>query len=922
MSELSFSTTEKIQQLETQQIYAYKMFVNYVNSDNPFVDDLLHDLKDGLVLAKFLRNLSCKNIPTIIRKPTKDIEKLQNLSEIIRVVKDEGVKTSAASDEIFNGNKKAILSLLYQLMYKFRLGNCSVRMVDFTKWVKGRIGVKDPEFDLKQSLADGIIFAQLLNYLQSGVIDISTLEGSNTEKVQKCIDVAYARLNIPKLIMADYVAQGTVDDYCLYVYLTFFIMKDTHFEDNEVMNEIAKNLRERKLQARTTLRARVANTIQRMLDCVKNVKIKYPNMDDENIPEEAKELIPMEESLQKLLNDFMNVKMDENNEEMLFDIVNDPNMLMLKDWEEKVGKQEELIKNLTTGLERGKRRKMFQSMKEVSSATDLTSPIVKELAEKKKQLDDKNRDIEVLKKMRMTSEEDKKKLEEEVKELTVKIEELHKKVEASEELQTEIETLKEKVKDKEALEKQLELITNESECFKSNCEQLKSEIERMKKEQEDVETTHKTQIEELNSQNEQQQKSIDEFNSLIQQQEKEKETIVSNLQEKEAMIKEFDLKIQTFETECEKMKTTNVELTTHNEKIQSDFNELTKKHTEEIQKSEQQINEKEKLIEELTTSNKSKEEQVEELKTKMKDSMGTQCEIVQELDKTIQDNKDLHNQIEVLRSQVDNLLQQTEEEKEKGKAQVEDSEKKIRDVLNTVSEKDKVISELQKQIETHQTDKNDIQKQLEQLKLENDAFKLQIFTLTQEKENERKMTEEAQERLKKEMDDKLRELEDLKGQSKSKEEDFSQLKIIIDGLSKSLGEKTAAVSELTNEKTRIEEEKIKTKIACSDLAKQHEADQLTIQKMTKTLEKLENDYIEDKKYYSTLEMGYKNKELFSLDKEDDRRVLFNSLALAIKIVMPKQIVLDNTMLYEECLAEKVPLKEWNLWLVRRLHGEK
>ncbi|ELP89036.1 hypothetical protein EIN_164360 [Entamoeba invadens IP1] len=60
----------------------------------------------------------------------------------------------------------------------------------------------------------------------------------------------------------------------------------------------------------------------------------------------------------------------------------------------------------------------------------------------------------------------------------------------------------------------------------------------------------------------------------------------------------------------------------------------------------------------------------------------------------------------------------------------------------------------------------------------------------------------------------------------------------------------------------------------------------------------------------------------SVEDEEDKKVVFNGLALAIKIVLPKEVLkIDNTMLYEECKMKNIPLKDWNCWLVERLSKE-
>ncbi|KAL7715016.1 Cortexillin [Entamoeba marina] len=253
--------------VEEQQLFAYKNYLNFVLSEEPYVIDITKDLQDGSILNRFLLNLCGKLVPQTKEKPTKDIEKIQNLSNIVQFLKDEGIKIYGSAEEIFNGDQKTILSLLYQLLYRYRLGECPVKMSDFSKWIRSVLKVDNiNKFDLKQELSKGVVFAKMLNYIENDVVNIEQLNGNGLEIITLCIDTAYEKFNIPKLIIPKYVENQEIDDFCLYLYLTFFILKETDFEDNEILRDIVAGIRERKIQMRQSFRSRLSTTLYRLLE--------------------------------------------------------------------------------------------------------------------------------------------------------------------------------------------------------------------------------------------------------------------------------------------------------------------------------------------------------------------------------------------------------------------------------------------------------------------------------------------------------------------------------------------------------------------------------------------------------------------------------------------------------------------------------
>ncbi|EDR27752.1 alpha-actinin-2, putative [Entamoeba dispar SAW760] len=392
----------KTKSLEEQQLYAYTNFINYIINEEPFVHNILKDLKDGLVLIRLLRNLSGCDIPNSVENPLKDIEKIQNLSAVIQFAKDDGIKILSSAEEILAGDRKGILSFMYQILNKYRLGNCPVKMVHFAKWIKSSLKINNSDFDLKKELSEGVLLAKLLNYLQKDIIDLKSLGSNHLENIQKCIDIGYSKLRIPKLVKAENIVENTVDDYCLYFYLTFFIMKETHFEDNEMLKKIAQGLRERKIQARNQLKNRLERVLKKMIDQAKNTEKMYQCSDNTETPEEAKTLIGMISQLETMYINFEKISLPKGYVETNCDLTNDPMLKELKEWESKINITQEIMRKLISLINQKKRmnvltpRRVEPSKEEVKiNSTTETNHLEKQSNNKKQEVDDLKQKLSV-----------------------------------------------------------------------------------------------------------------------------------------------------------------------------------------------------------------------------------------------------------------------------------------------------------------------------------------------------------------------------------------------------------------------------------------------------------------------------------------------------------------------------------------------
>ncbi|BFU22747.1 calponin- domain containing family protein [Entamoeba histolytica HM-1:IMSS-B] len=617
----------KTKSLEEQQLYAYTNFINYIINEEPFVHNILKDLKDGLVLIRLLRNLSGCDIPNSVENPLKDIEKIQNLSAVIQFAKDDGIKILSSAEEILAGDRKGILSFMYQILNKYRLGNCPVKMAHFAKWIKSSLKINNADFDLKKELSEGVLLAKLLNYLQKDIIDLKSLGSNHLENIQKCIDIGYTKLRVPKLVKAENIVENTVDDYCLYFYLTFFIMKETHFEDNEMLKKIAQGLRERKVRARNQLKNRLERVLKKMIDQAKNAEKMYQSPDNTETPEEAKTLIGMISQLEIMYTNFEKTALPKGYIETNCDLTNDPMLKELKEWESKINITQEIVRKLISLMNQKKRmnvltpRRVDPSKEEVKiNSTSETGHLEKQSNNPKQEVDDTKKVIsknETESSLEKTQQESQKEAEQ------------NKKIEELQNLLAEKEQEIQKIKID---------FTNENNLHNVEKKEKEDEILTLKKNLEEIKKSYEEERESNDKQNKLQKEEIQSLKREIfilgeskgDEVKKMKELMEEKNEEITRLRNQCDVEIQSLKTEIETLKK------------ESETKELEKKtKDEEVLKLKQELNT-------LRESLEIERQQKELTEKERNESLSTFKKLIEEKDTKLMENEQTINQLEDL----------------------------------------------------------------------------------------------------------------------------------------------------------------------------------------------------------------------------------------------------------------------------------
>lgn len=98
---------------------AFRFWINSLNLDDVYVNDLIEDVKTGVVVLKVMDKLKpgLINWKTIDKNPNNTFKKGINCGQIIEVAKKLGLKIPGIGGSDFvDGNKKNIIAVVWQLV--------------------------------------------------------------------------------------------------------------------------------------------------------------------------------------------------------------------------------------------------------------------------------------------------------------------------------------------------------------------------------------------------------------------------------------------------------------------------------------------------------------------------------------------------------------------------------------------------------------------------------------------------------------------------------------------------------------------------------------------------------------------------------------------------------------------------------------
>lgn len=148
---------------------AFRFWINSLNIDDVYIDDLIEDCRNGLVLLKVLDRLKPGSVDfkKVEKNPNNPFKKGINCTQVVNVCKNIGLKLPGIGGQDFvEGNKKSIIAAVWQLVrlnYLQVLGTKTEE--DLVKWANGLV----PDIKIKNFKDPVLSDGQFLMKLCAGV---------------------------------------------------------------------------------------------------------------------------------------------------------------------------------------------------------------------------------------------------------------------------------------------------------------------------------------------------------------------------------------------------------------------------------------------------------------------------------------------------------------------------------------------------------------------------------------------------------------------------------------------------------------------------------------------------------------------------------------------------------------------------------
>ncbi|GAM21064.1 hypothetical protein SAMD00019534_042390, partial [Acytostelium subglobosum LB1] len=246
--------TDLNKEWEKVQEMAFTSWVNSVLDKRgvPKIADVSTDLSDGVKLIYFLETVSGKKFhKKFDKEPKTRILRIQNLHlAMIFVDSDLGVKVQGvAAEEFVDSNKKMILGFLWTLYRKYRIAVISEgdksSEEGLLAWVKkttdGYDGVNITNF--KNSFKDGNAYLALAHKFDPSVFSYGEYHGKELiDRLNSAFEFAEKGLGIPKLLDAESLSKGNVDERSIVLYTSLFFHAYRAKEEREALEASQNSL--------------------------------------------------------------------------------------------------------------------------------------------------------------------------------------------------------------------------------------------------------------------------------------------------------------------------------------------------------------------------------------------------------------------------------------------------------------------------------------------------------------------------------------------------------------------------------------------------------------------------------------------------------------------------------------------------------
>ena len=188
------------------------------------INDLQHDLQDGIILIHLLEILSSEKLGQYCQNPKLRVQKMSNLSKSLSFLQKKGIRlVGIGAEDILDSNLKLILGLIWPLIlltpqHKRSIGAGSPHYA-LLEWVRSKI----PQHNIKDFTSDwtsGEALYDLVNAVEPGTLP-EKLSSNPLENCTIAMDAAATKMNIPHLLDPQDMVQFS-DELSNMIYITYF----------------------------------------------------------------------------------------------------------------------------------------------------------------------------------------------------------------------------------------------------------------------------------------------------------------------------------------------------------------------------------------------------------------------------------------------------------------------------------------------------------------------------------------------------------------------------------------------------------------------------------------------------------------------------------------------------------------------------
>ncbi|KAF2159816.1 hypothetical protein M409DRAFT_29628 [Zasmidium cellare ATCC 36951] len=219
-----------------------KWLNNKLKVRNVQVNDLVHDLSDGIALIHLLEILSNESLGRYAARPKLRVQRFENVNIALDFIKSRKIQlTNIGAEDVVDGNRKIILGLIWTLILRFTISDINDQGLSAREglllWCQRKTACyEDVEVrDFSGSWNDGLAFCALLDIHRPDLIDYDQLDKSDHKgNMQLAFDIASKEIGIPDLLDVEDVCDvAKPDERSLMTYIAYWFHAFSQMEKVE-----------------------------------------------------------------------------------------------------------------------------------------------------------------------------------------------------------------------------------------------------------------------------------------------------------------------------------------------------------------------------------------------------------------------------------------------------------------------------------------------------------------------------------------------------------------------------------------------------------------------------------------------------------------------------------------------------------------